>query len=386
MYIPAGVRDAPSVKRNNRLLFFFSGHGHTLGKGYQREMGYLVPADAPHPERDRSRFLDKAVSMNQVLTWARENDAKHALFLFDSCFSGAVFKARNLPDQPPHISRLTDEPVRMFITAGSAGETVPAVSVFTPAFVNGLRHRLADLDRDGFVTGMELGVYLQGKVAQHVDQTSQFGKIRDFELSQSDFVFMTGTEAATAQAQSTEPHVPTAAETLAESPAPETVVAGGTSPETPGPGEQARTRAWKEPVTGMEFVWVPGGCYQLGSPAGERGRSANERGREACVEGFWLGKYEVTNRQYQRFRTGHDSGAYLGLPLNAPEQPAVNVSWKDAMGFASWLSKESAARFRLPSEAEWEYAARGGAQTSRYWGEDPHGACRYANGLDQSWQ
>jgi hypothetical protein len=90
---------------------------------------------------------------------------------------------------PPHISMLTAEPVRQFITAGSAGEAVPANSVFTPAFIDGLAHGLADLDKDGYITGTELGVYLQGRVPLHVKQTPQFGKINDYELSRGDFVF-----------------------------------------------------------------------------------------------------------------------------------------------------------------------------------------------------
>lgn len=167
----------------NRLLFFFAGHGETRQNGRK---GYPVPTDAPLPTKDKKEFLRKALPMSQIMAWARLIEAKHALFLFDSCFSGTVFKQRALPKIPPHISSLTAEPVRQFITAGSAGETVPANSVFTPVFIDGLKHRLADLDGDGYVTGTELGVYLQGKVPQHVRQTPQFGKITDYELSRGD--------------------------------------------------------------------------------------------------------------------------------------------------------------------------------------------------------
>jgi hypothetical protein len=170
----------------NRLLFFFSGHGETRLDGRK---GYLVPSDAPVPAKDEKGFLKKALPMSQILAWARLIESKHVLFLFDSCFSGTVFKQKSLPEMPPHISMLTAEPVRQFITAGSAGEAVPANSVFTPAFIDGLEHGLADLDKDGYITGTELGVYLQGKVPLHVRQTPQFGKISDYELSRGDFVF-----------------------------------------------------------------------------------------------------------------------------------------------------------------------------------------------------
>ena len=108
-----------------RLLFYFSGHGHTRKEGRK---GYLVPSDAPLPSRDEQTFLQKALPMSQILAWARSMEAKHALFMFDSCFSGTVFKQRSKPLEPRHITRATTLAVRQFITAGSAGETVPAQS------------------------------------------------------------------------------------------------------------------------------------------------------------------------------------------------------------------------------------------------------------------
>jgi len=91
--------DQYGFDEDNRLLFFYSGHGHTHdGKGY------IVPVDAADPEFDEKGFLRKAVDMNQILTWARRIKAKHALFLFDSCFSGSVFQAKNLPKIPRQIS------------------------------------------------------------------------------------------------------------------------------------------------------------------------------------------------------------------------------------------------------------------------------------------
>jgi uncharacterized caspase-like protein len=175
---------------NNRLLFFYSGHGHTRLNGNK---GYIVPIDAPDPNVDDKGFIRKAVEMEQILTWARRIESKHALFLFDSCFSGTVFKTK---DQliPKQISKATKLPVRQFITAGSADEVVPARSIFTPAFVDALRHAKGDKNKDGYVTGMELGLYLWNKVPKHTEQTPQFGKIRDFPLSRGDFVFKVGAD------------------------------------------------------------------------------------------------------------------------------------------------------------------------------------------------
>jgi hypothetical protein len=189
---------------NNRLLFFYSGHGHT-----RKNKGYLVPTDAPNPHLDEKGFLQKAVTMSEILAMARKMEAKHALFLFDSCFSGTVFKAKNLPKIPRQISQAAKLPVRQFITAGSANEIVPAKSVFAPAFVDALHYGWGDMNKDGYVTGQELGLYLWNKVPQHTDQTPQYGKIRDYELSRGDFVFAVGNQAEIAQTPSSPPPIAT---------------------------------------------------------------------------------------------------------------------------------------------------------------------------------
>nr|VFK55415.1 MAG: Caspase domain-containing protein [Candidatus Kentron sp. TUN] len=170
----------------NRLLFFFSGHGYTRDNG----KGYLVPRNAPDPRKNERWFLRKAFPMSSILSIARAIEVRHALFLFDSCFSGTVFQARNLPAIPSYITRLVSRKVRQFITAGSAGEHVPAKSTFVPAFVDGISYGNADLNGDGYVTGMELGLYLQNEVPRYVSQTPQFGKIKDYKLSRGDFVFV----------------------------------------------------------------------------------------------------------------------------------------------------------------------------------------------------
>ena len=97
---------------------------------------------------------------------------------------------------------------------------------------------------------------------------------------------------------------------------------------------------------------------------------------------FWLGETEVTNRQYRLFKPGHDSEDYKVHSLNGDDQPVVRVNWHDAVAYAKWLSRKTGKRFRLPTEAEWEYAARGQTGTARYWGNDSDEACGYASVYD----
>ena len=151
-----------------------------------------------------------------------------------------------------------------------------------------------------------------------------------------------------------------------------------------------------------ELAVVPGGSYLMGSRSVEAGRLDHEGPvrRVAIERSFAVGVHEVTRGEYARFvqATGHEAGSYCrarqgdsnelvehsGASWQSPgfeqtdSHPAVCVSWEDAQAYARWLSRETGHPYRLPSEAEWEYSARAGTETPRYWGAgDP---CEHANG------
>ncbi|MBF0615317.1 MAG: caspase family protein [Nitrospirae bacterium] len=172
---------------DNRLLFYYAGHGFTEHKSYGGDIGYIVPADAPVPEKDKAAFAAKAIDMQQIESFAKRIDAKHALFLFDSCFSGSIFDmTRAVPES---ISYKASRPVRQFITSGAADEPVPDKSIFLEQFKAALEGAAAD--KDGYVTGTALGEYLQNTVTNYSKGTQhpQYGKIRDSKLDKGDFVF-----------------------------------------------------------------------------------------------------------------------------------------------------------------------------------------------------
>ncbi|QEP42381.1 hypothetical protein D5085_04050 [Ectothiorhodospiraceae bacterium BW-2] len=124
-----------------------------------------------------------------------------------------------------------------------------------------------------------------------------------------------------------------------------------------------------DPTTGMTFVYIKGGRYRMGSPTDETGRDGDESQHWVTVGDFWIATTEVTNQQYRLFKRDHDSQEYEGHSLNGDKQPVVYVSWEEATDYAAWLSQKSGKSYRLPTEAEWEYAARGGTTTAYWWGD-----------------
>jgi hypothetical protein len=176
-------------KPNNRLLFYFAGHGHTVKPKYGGEaLGYIVPKEAPNPNDDLNKFKRVAMSMQRIEEYALSIDAKHALFVFDSCFSGSIFAlSRAVPE---HITYKTAKPVRLFITSGSADEKVPDKSMFRQQFIAALDGE-GDLNGDGYMTGAELSDFVFKNVVNYSKgaQHPQYGKIRNPNLDKGDFVF-----------------------------------------------------------------------------------------------------------------------------------------------------------------------------------------------------
>ncbi len=134
----------------------------------------------------------------------------------------------------------------------------------------------------------------------------------------------------------------------------------------------------------MAFVPIPAGCFDMGSPDSEAGRNPNEGPvHHVCPKAFDLGKFEVTQEQWSRvmvFPNNADPSYFKG----DPRRPVETVTWNDAQRFVSLMSLFGQHRYRLPSEAEWEYAARAGTTTSRYWGDNIDDGCAYENLADQS--
>jgi len=120
------------------------------------------------------------------------------------------------------------------------------------------------------------------------------------------------------------------------------------------------------------MVWIPAGTFMMGrNSAGEQDSDAAEDPRHwVTVPGFWMGTYELTKAQWAAMM-GTEPWSGQAYVLDDPNSPAVWVSWEDAQSFIAALNTYTHLTFRLPSEAEWEYACRAGTTTRFYWGDDP---------------
>ena len=128
---------------------------------------------------------------------------------------------------------------------------------------------------------------------------------------------------------------------------------------------------WVEPVTGMEFVWVPGGCYEMGCGSWTSDCIEDEKPvHEVCVDGFWMGRYEVTQEQWKKLMEDNPAEFKSSFFKVKKNHPIERVTWKDIQDFISKLNSEnySGNEFRLPTEAEWEYACRSGGKLEKYSG------------------
>ena len=136
-----------------------------------------------------------------------------------------------------------------------------------------------------------------------------------------------------------------------------------------------------------EMVVVPAGSYMMGSPDSAEERLLDETRRRVTIGApFAVGVYEVTFAEWDACVEVGGCGGYRpdDEGWGRGSRPVIHVSWEHAREYVRWLSRETGEEYRLLSESEWEYAARGGATTARHWGESESGQCRYENGWDQT--
>lgn len=155
------------AKPNARLLIYMAGHGTTT-ETFGKKTAWFVPSDAPGVSPP-APFRNTALNLRRVEEWSETVDAKHVMWVFDSCFSGAAIKmieTRSQQNDDGWSAHLHANPVRRVLTAGSENEEVPAQSIFTSRLVDVLSGK-AGIGENGMITGKQIGDFLREDVIRY---------------------------------------------------------------------------------------------------------------------------------------------------------------------------------------------------------------------------
>ncbi|MCW5201932.1 SUMF1/EgtB/PvdO family nonheme iron enzyme [Desulfobulbus sp. US4] len=415
--------------REDLVLIYFSGHGKL------NPAGQLCLATA----NTKLRALGStSIQAAEIKSYFDHSASRKKILLLDCCYSGAVgkdFTKGGVGEQLQLMSRGQGT----FIMTASTGIEVAVekegdtYGLFTKHLVEGIRSGEADKDEDGFVDMQELYEYVHEKVRgegaqqpmkwdlhakgklviarsgkasggkqlreaksilfrlaaeERLTESIVFEAVKLLTLPKQEMTAkdqecsllvrqLVGTQISPPvfieqwvracitykSHKSTESKKERLGPSVASQPKAPVVSPGQASRPTPQQGDTIQD----EP-TGMELVYIPKGCFQMGSNEYDGEKPVHE----VCVDGFWMGKYEVTQGQWKNIMGDNPANFQKG-----DDYPVEQVSWEDAQKFITQLKKRSGKEYRLPTEAEWEYAARAKSSYKYSGGDDLNAVAWY---------
>ncbi len=136
---------------------------------------------------------------------------------------------------------------------------------------------------------------------------------------------------------------------------------------------------------GPTMVEIPAGSFRMGDLQGDGDPDEVPVHIVRIQKPFAIGRYEVTFDEYDQFASVTKRKLPNDRGWGRGRRPVINISWQDAVEYTKWLSEQTGKRYRLPTEAEWEYAARGGKETTYWWGKDLLKGTANCNGCGSQW-
>lgn len=335
-----------NLHQGSSLLVYYAGHGVDDPEAGR---AYWLPVDAS--EGDRSNWI----SADDITSTIKAIPARHVLIISDSCYSGKLV-TRELPfssfepaERQRFLAKMAEGKSRHLMASGGDEPVVDEGGGKNSIFANALLQGLRTIDREQF-TGNELfSEYVLMSVAGRAAQTPEYSPVRYSGHESGDFVFVR-VRTSTAKQDSAS----ALSEGLASAPPGRARQAA-----SPKPGALARNSI------GIEFVYIPAGEFMMGAESGDRTAHEKQKPqhRVRISKGFEMGRYEVTQAQWEAVMENNPS-YFKGAGL-----PVEQVSWEDAQTFISGLNRlNDGYAYRLPTEAEWEYACRAGT-TGHFAGE-----------------
>ena len=383
------------IRGGDEAVFYFSGHGVQLDAA-----NYLLPVDIVGENIDQVK--DDALSLQRVLEDMREQKARFSLAIIDACRDNP-FKGKERAFGGRGLAPTTAANGQMVLYSAGAGQQ--ALDRLGPKDrnPNGVFTRvlLKEIDQPGVSIDRVLRK-VRDEVVRLAKSVGHDQVPALYDQTIGDFYFRPGKGS----------------------------LAHGTPPGA-GAGQVPLIKAGevvRDCAACPEMIVIPAGNFEMGSTRFDPERKTAEMPlHRVNVPAFAMGKTEVTRGQFEAFiqETGYRPSNYRTISsVNIDQEagkadsskragsecftfengkrenrferdwtapgfsqednhPVSCVTWLDAKAYLEWLSRKTGQRYRLPSEAEWEYAARAGTSTARFWGNDPAQACAYANVADQ---
>lgn len=335
-------------------FFYFSGHGARVDGE-----NYLLPIDNARirNERDLKYY---SIAASKVLNYMQEDPNHVNIIVLDACRDNpylGVSKSlkRGLANMnPPRGSIIS--------FATSPGNTASDISkngrngLFTSHLLSALKKAHKNRQRiDDMFMAVSSAVFRESKGQQEPWQLASLKK---------PFCFGGCTTTSTHVPVPTPTPTPVSTNTNIPTPTP--------TPQPtynkPKPGKVFRDRL-RDGTFGPQMVWIPAGYFKMGDIQGN-GNPDEKPIHDISMKMFAIGRYEITFLEYDKFAQATDRTKLSDNGWGRGKHPAIYVSLDDARAYTKWLSKQTGHKYRLPSEAEWEYAARAGTKTNYWWGND----------------
>lgn len=338
-------RFGKGIRKDSVALFYYAGHGlQVQGKNY------LVPVDMEIQDEGEVQF--STVNAGQVLAKMGEVKNPVNIVILDACWDNPYVRGFKRSSGNRGLAPM-DAPVGSFVayaaTPGkTAGDGKGKNSLYTESLIRQIR-----------TPGMKIEDVFK-RVRTEVRSKSKGGQAPLARSSlEGNFYFASGSVVAkvtpaTSAVKETASGMPTVKSNVSDAKTISIVM----EKSAPLPAE---ARTFTSPTLGATFALIPAGTFTMGSPAGESGRYDNETQHQVTISRpFYLQTTEVTQGQWQQVM-GNNPSYFKKCGTDCPVE---KVSWNDVQEFIRKLnSMEGTDKYRLPTEAQWEYAARAGTQT-----------------------
>jgi len=327
------------IDNESRLFIWYSGHGQTIDGE-----GFLVPSDAP--PKDDPDIKTKLFPIRLFDVLSRNTKAKYVYMVFDACFSSPIFMNESYDSSDIPIASTLKHKARQYLCSCTAGQNARDDDFFREMFIKVLQNEVnANANGDNYLTAGEIGSFIKKKMSATTwgkNQGPQYGRLKGYDVGE--FIFLLPDK----------------------------------SPITgylTKPGYFSDLLENKK--NGPEMIAIPGGSFRMGDLKGD-GFNDEKLVYNVIVLGIAVSRYEITFEEYDRYcdvenpnndpqkepRKPSDNGWGRG------DRPVINISWEDAVKYTKWLSDQTGEKYRLPTEAEWEYFARAGTDTNYWWGNE----------------